>query len=232
MSEITCPRGTVKYRVKRGDTLTSIARAFNVPPFLIVLFNPNINPNYLSIGQELCIPRLEPITCPSGRYYTVRRGDNFYTISRQFGLTVRELRAANPNVNPYALVVGQRLCIPTRPPVRRCPEGTRTYEIKRGDTFYSIAIRFNVSYSELTNLNPNIDPNNLRVGQIICIPIPPPSIPCPSGRSYVIKPGDTLTSIAENFVVSVGDLLRANPNLSPSDFVPGRRICIPRSVQV
>ncbi|AFS77421.1 peptidoglycan-binding LysM [Gottschalkia acidurici 9a] len=231
MLNIRCPEGTRKYRVRPGDTLSKIAMDFNISVPILLILNPTINPYNLSVGQEICVPLGGESTCPNGFFHTVRRGDDFYRIAQQYGLTVRELREANPFVDPYALHVGQRICIPRRE--RRCPAGSREYEVRRGDTLHKIAINFNVSYNSLVQANPGVNFNNLRVGQKLCIPPSRPSTVCPRGTtSYIIRANENLTSIAEKFTVSVSDLLRANPHLSPSEFVQGRHICIPRATNV
>ncbi|MFZ7102208.1 MAG: L,D-transpeptidase family protein [Peptococcaceae bacterium] len=46
----------------------------------------------------------------------------------------------------------------------------KTYQIKSGDTLWSISERMNVPLNELIKANPNIDPNNLHVGQLINLP--------------------------------------------------------------
>ena len=70
------------------------------------------------------------------------------------------------------------------------------------------------------------------MGQQICIP-PAQALPCPGNNTYVIGPGENLSLVAERFTVSATDLLTVNPRLRPSDFTPGRTICIPlRQAQV
>jgi LysM repeat protein len=70
-----------------------------------------------------------------------------------------------------------------RPPRRRrCPVGSRQYTVRRDDTFYSIARDFNTTVAELRRLNPGINQNRLRPGQIICVPTTrpgDPGRPCP-----------------------------------------------------
>ena len=44
--------------------------------------------------------------------YTVKRGDSFYLISKRLGVSLRDLIAANPAINPARLMVGDVLCIP------------------------------------------------------------------------------------------------------------------------
>ena len=80
--------------------------------------------------------------------------------------------------------------------------------------------------------NPDLDINRIVPGQKLCI-LPHKSRTCPSGKTYVITCQDikpdtpTVVVIAEKFTVSVSDLMIVNPDLAPSDFIEGTRICIP-----
>ena len=52
--------------------------------------------------------------CPTGgQSYRVQRGDSFYLIARRFGVSVRALMNANPNIAAGRLLVGDILCVPT-----------------------------------------------------------------------------------------------------------------------
>lgn len=53
---------------------------------------------------------------------------------------------------------------------QRCPQGSFAYTIRPGDTLFLLAQRFNTTVAAIQRLNPGIDPNNLRIGQIICVP--------------------------------------------------------------
>ncbi|MSU02855.1 LysM peptidoglycan-binding domain-containing protein, partial [Tissierella sp. DSM 105185] len=105
----------------------------------------------------------------------------------------------NPGLNPNNLQIGQRICIPegTTPP-KQCPTGSFSYTIKSGDTLYNLAIKYNTTVEAIMKLNPGINPNNLQIGQVICIPqgtTPPRQ--CPTGSfPYTIKSGDTLYKLA------------------------------------
>lgn len=238
MLERRCPPFAEEYTVKRGDTISSIAQEFNTTIGVIRFLNPTININRISVGQIICVPRRVPTpVCPNGTIYTIKAGDTFYKIADEFDITVRELQLANPLVNPYNLVVGQKICIPKKPAppppppaIPPCVDGTY-YVIKAGDTFYSIANRFNVTLRDLEAANPGVDPNSLVVGRIICIPkkvVPPNTPPCPGGAYYTIQAGDTFFSIANRFNVTLRDLELANPGVDPTKLTIGQIICIPR----
>lgn len=105
---------------------------------------------------------------------------------------------------------------------QQCPENHYPYVIQPGDTLYRIAQRLEVSLQRIIEANPGIDPNNLRVGQVICIPACPPN-----HTPYIIQPGDTLYRIAMMYNVTVEDILDANPGIDPRYLRVGQRICIP-----
>lgn len=165
--------------------------------------------------------------CPPGTFtYMIRSGDTFYSLAQRFNTTVNAILAVNPGVNPNALQIGQTICIPgTQPPPSRCPAGTFGYVIRPGDTLGQIGQRYNVALSAIIAVNPGIDPSNLQVGMILCIPLPGT---CPGGRSYTIQPGDTFYSIARRFNVSLDALLAANPFTNPDQLYVGQQICIPQ----
>lgn len=222
-----CPEGSKVYVVKSGDTLTKIALDLDVSIDELLALNPTVNPYMLMIGQELCVPTSSSITCPNGFVYTIQRGDDFYKIAQKHGLTVRELMMANPLLDPYRLRIGQKICIPTHE--HGCPPNSKEYIVKDGDTFYLIAKEFDISYKCITDANPNMDVENLRIGEKLCIPPSKPSKVCPRGsNSYIIEQGEDLTAVAEKLTISAVELLKLNPELTPSEFVAGRLICVPR----
>lgn len=104
-----------------------------------------------------------------------------------------------------------------------CPSG-RYWRVRRGDTFYLIAIRSGTTVAILRQLNPNVDPNNLRVGSLICLP---PEPPCASGLFWRVAEGDTLFSIAQATNTTVKRLLELNPHVDPKNLQIGQNICLP-----
>ncbi|MCK9267953.1 MAG: LysM peptidoglycan-binding domain-containing protein, partial [Alkaliphilus sp.] len=229
----TCPPGTTAYIIRAGDTFYTIAKSHNVSLDALLAANPGVNPDNLQIGQTICIPGAmpPPTTCPSGTTaYIVRAGDTFYTIAKSHNVSLDALLAANPDVNPDNLQIGQTICIPGAPPPSRCPSGTFEYTVKAGDTFFTLAQRFNTTVAAIQQANPGVDPNRLQIGQIICIPgtpTPPPSR-CPSGTfEYTVKAGDTFFTLAQRFNTTVAAIQQANPGVDPNRLQIGQVICIP-----
>ena len=175
----TCPTGTFAYTIVSGDTYYRLAIRYNTTIEAITAANPSVNPNALQIGQIICIPGTPtpppppPTTCPTGTFaYTIVSGDTYFRLAQRYNTTVEAIRSANPNVNPDALQIGQRICIPgtPTPPPPTCPAGTMAHTVRSGDTYYRLAIQHNTTVEAIRSANPGVDPDNLRVGQIICIP--------------------------------------------------------------
>lgn len=167
------------YTIQEGDTLFTIAARFDTTPENILRLNTGLVPENLQPGRRICVISAtdQPVVCPLGTLpYNINSGDTLLTIALRFGTSVEALLAANPDIDPYDLQVGQRICISQRfsePPM--CP--TRNfYVIRQGDTLGAIAASFNVSVQDVLRLNPDINPRRLAIGQIICIPAAPSPI--------------------------------------------------------
>lgn len=158
------------YVVKRGDTLYSIATAFNTTPEKIKQEN-NIQGNTIYIGQELKLPSptLPPTAPPVVEdpgdtiytIYTVKQGDSLWSISREYNITVQELIDIN-NLLTTTIKVGDQLKVPAE-------LNEEIYTVKQGDTLWSIAKKNNITVEELKNKN-NLNSNLLSVNQQLIIP--------------------------------------------------------------
>lgn len=173
---VSCPNGTL-YTIRAGDTYFALAQRFGTTVSAIAAANPGVDPNRLQIGQQICIPVAPPgppptPECPAGTMpYIIQSGDTYFRLAQRFGTTVSAIAAANPGVDPNRLRIGQQICIPGAPPTPECPEGTTPYIIQSGDTFVRLAQRFGTTVSAIIAANPGVDPNRLRIGQRICIPV-------------------------------------------------------------
>ncbi len=164
------------YIISDGDTLSSIAERFNTTPANILRLNDGLEETNLIPGRRICVisATFQPITCPLGTLpYNINRGDTLQSIAQNFGTDVDAILRANPDINPYNLQVGQRICIAEKfkePPM--C-DSRNFYVIRRGDTLGSIAASFEIPVRELLAVNPDINPRDLVIGQIICLPLSP-----------------------------------------------------------
>ena len=166
-SEQTTPK---TYIVKKGDTLYSIATAFNTTPNKIKQEN-NIQGNTIYIGQELKLPSpiipptSPPITEDPGNeiytIYTVKIGDSLWSISREYNISVQELIDIN-DLLTTTIKVGDQLKVPAE-------LNEEIYVVKPGDTLWSIAKKNNITVDDLKNKN-NLSSNLLSINQQLIIP--------------------------------------------------------------
>lgn len=220
---------TATYTVKAGDTLYKIANQYNTTVQELIELN-NLSSNILSIGQQLKVPVEGTNNQPDSNYitYTVVKGDNLYNIANKYGVTVETIKQAN-NLTSNLLSIGQILKIPTQ----NIETGYKEYEVKAGDSLYSIARSYNTTVEEIMNAN-NLTTTILSVGQILKIPtekeevIPGPVKECfgegyvePKYETYTVKRGDNLYDIARRYNTTVIDLMNLN-NLTSTNLEIGQ----------
>jgi LysM repeat protein len=160
-------------------------------------------------------------------------------IAAEHGVTVQAILAANPGLNPNLIYPGQVINIPagdgstsssSSSASTSSASGTpSTYTVQRGDWIYAIARKFNVTVAALIAANPGINPNLLYPGQQLNIPGgATPGTPSPSAGTYVVKPGDTLFSIAVKFRTTVYAFQIKNNLANPHFIYPGQVLIVPQ----
>ena len=141
--------------------------------------------------------------------YTVKPGDTLYGISNQFGVSVTELAELN-NIKGSILQIGQVLTIPSNEGIN--PNDMFMYTVKKGDSLYSIAKKYNTTVNDIVNLN-YLKSTNLSIGQVLRIPetyTPEEELVLPSFLNYVVSKGDSLYGIAKKFNISVDTIKKDN----------------------
>jgi len=223
------PRYTEEYTVQRGDTLNAIARRKGIKVADIRLYNNLSSTDRIYIGQNLTIPRSEPVgpRDTTTREYTVQAGDNLTRIARKFNLQVETIKSFN-QLRSDNIHQGQTLKIP--PAGKETPVSTSPidYTVTRGDTLTSIASRFGTTVREIEQHN-DLSSDRLYVGQELTVPQGTSSIET-QPREYTIRRGDTLTSIANRFNTTIAQLRRHN-DLRSDTLHPGKTISIPNPRQ-
>jgi len=94
------------YTIHKGDTLTGIAKMFDVSPNTILWANDINNPKTLTVGQTIVIL---PI---SGVKYAVKKGDTIASIAKKYRGDVKEITDYNNLSENQKLAVGDIVIIP------------------------------------------------------------------------------------------------------------------------
>ncbi len=98
-----------------------------------------------------------------------------------------------------------------------------TYTVQSGDTITGIANAFDVDADAILIRNGLISPNDIRVGQVLIIPLGAVTLP----QTHVVRPGETLTDIAIRYNTTVDALVTTNIITSPDNLVPGQVLTLP-----
>ena len=167
-------------------------------------------------------------------YHTVQSGDTLWGISRQYQISVDEIRKLN-NMTDASLSLGQRLQVSVDSPsygggntaTASSPNAT-VYTVQAGDSLWRIATKFNISTDELKALN-GLTSNALSLGQQLKVsggggytaPVVAPSVQTNSPTvvkapvftprpSYIVQAGDSMWRVSQKVGVSVNDLKSIN----------------------
>ena len=154
----------------------------------------------------------------SQEIYTVKKGDSLWKIANKYNTTVEKLKSAN-NLKTNTLSVGQKLVIPS---ISVSPEVSDTYIVQKGDSLWSIANKFNMTVSELKNLN-NLTNNLLSIGQVLKIKDSSSN----GETTYTAQKGDSLWVIANKYGITTEELKSYN-NLTSNLLSIGQVLKIPQ----
>jgi len=176
----------VVHRVRRGETLSGIAKRYHSSVRSIVAFNRLRSARFIRAGWKLKIPLrgrrvtskvstasktvLGPaVASKEGGVlrYTVRRGDSLWKIARRFGTTTRAIERANGLTGPQ-LRIGQVLLIPKGVPIFVSFK-TKPYKVLEGDSPFIIAQKHQMSLSEFLKLNRLTPRSTIFPGQVVLV---------------------------------------------------------------
>ena len=209
--------GTDEYTIQSGDSLYSIAQKFNTTVNDLIEYN-QLATTIIQPGQVLKIPKVSSTNI----VYTVKSGDTLYSIANNYGVSVDAIKKLN-NLTSNILSIGQQLYIPKDSVVEETD--FVVYEVKPGDTLYSIAKKYNTTPEAIKNYN-NLTSNLLTINQVLQIPVEGVST---ENVIYTVKKGDSLYQIANNFGVSVAEIMNLN-NLTSTLLSVGQTLLIPTRI--
>lgn len=163
---------SIYYTVKRGDTLSAIASRYGTTVQEIAQLNRIQNVNLIYPGQVLRITTNSNIhgseTNSTGKtYYTIKRGDTLWGISRRYGVTIQNIVSWNNIQNPNLIYPGQRLILYGN--YSSSSSNAVYYTVQRGDTLWGIARRYRTCPIRIARINGIRNQNLIYPGQILKI---------------------------------------------------------------
>ena len=195
---------TTIHPVAPGDTLTSIARQYDVKVRHLKALN-GLQSSQLFLGQSLLIRVDEEDDSPvaaksrglldsSSSQHVVKPGETLYRIAINYKVSVDQLKKDN-NLKSDSLSVGMVLRIGSNQPITTpvSPQNFKNYTVVKGDTLSKIARENNTSIVALRSLN-NLRSDALSIGQLLKVSVSiggntfPPVTPLPPSPPPVVKP--------------------------------------------
>lgn len=195
---------TLLHPVAPGDTLSSIARQYDVKVRHLKALN-GLQSSQLFLGQNLLIRVEEEDDSPiaaksrglfdsSSSQHTVKAGETLYRISINYKVSIDQIKRDN-NLKSDTLSVGMVLRIGSNQPITTPvkPQNFKTYTVVKGDTLSKIARENNTTIVALRSLN-NLKSDALSIGQVLRVSVSvggntfPPVTPLPPTPPPVVKP--------------------------------------------
>ncbi|KYG61586.1 lytic transglycosylase [Bdellovibrio bacteriovorus] len=202
---------TTSYRVRRGDTLSTIARRYRTTVAYLRDLNDLPRRKPMKVGMRLYVPDRTPVkdrpttagslakrsknadsvvkntvsVSADGRHYIVQSGDSLYTIARKYSTSVSELQRLNNIKRGRVLKVGMKIIVP------------------------------------------NPDSTSMTRGVASSVAKATPVKSAPKQRVHVVRRGENLSVIAARYNVPLTDIKQKNNIRNASTLLVGTRILIP-----
>ncbi len=155
-------RSYVYHRVRKGETLGTIARHYRTSVRKIMRANNLRSSHFIRAGKRIKIPargtyvassRQAPPPSNFSGVHTVRKGDSLWNIANRYGTTVKQISGLN-NLRSSNLHIGQKLKIPGyKPEPLPNADQLTAYYVQRGDSPYTIANKHNMQLERFLRIN-------------------------------------------------------------------------------
>ena len=242
------------YIVRNGDSCNSICSQYSLSQNYFYRLNPGIDCHHLNFGDYVCIPvkqiEYSPvrITTPERTYsyrydtcgstYTIRIGDDCTRICNSYHLEYNSFITLNPGLNCEHLSIGQTVCVSekiirvqTHRQLRKVYNCDNVYTIRdNNDSCGNICGNYKITSETFYRLNPQINCNDIRVGDEICVPAlhqyPDHAFGSHCGFNYVVRLGDTCNAICNRYRLQLQDFYTLNPSIQCPLLRAGQSICL------
>ncbi|WP_246197271.1 LysM peptidoglycan-binding domain-containing protein [Cytobacillus depressus] len=151
------------YTVKSKDTLYTLSKKYEVSVEQLIKVN-GLTSERIFVGQSLLIPNEQVVKKSTS--YTIQKGDTLYSLAKQYGVSVEDLKKKN-NIQLDQLSVGGQIIVPAESFERKKEEVT--YTVVPGDTLWGIAKRFGLTVEDLAKEN-GLNKEMVLIGQKLNVP--------------------------------------------------------------
>ncbi len=176
-------------------------------------------------------------------FYHIRPGDTFGEIAQRFGIRLNRLLEMNTHLHPRKLRVGAKILLPkpingpNAAQAKSNGEMPELHVVRRGESFWLIARKYNTSTRKLMRLNARLNPKRLRIGMQIRLPskkrlAEAEKIKKKENRDgplhHLVGPGENIWLIAKRYGVSTKSLLAWNQLSASAKIFPGNKLIVRR----
>jgi ABC-type branched-subunit amino acid transport system substrate-binding protein/LysM repeat protein len=181
--------------VRKGETLYSISKAYNVSQMEIAIENPDIYLG-LQIDQALKIPindislvSLDQTKDDDYIYHVVRKGETLFGLSKKYSISIQEIIDTNPEVE-LGVKISQVILIPKQRKQNTASADTSVkfiyHEVQPKEGFYTLYKKYGVTEQTIRRYNTHLVSDGLKLGTILRIPSNPnDTIPGEIQKAYV-----------------------------------------------
>ena len=183
---------TIKHSVVSGESIYSIAKKYGVSESDIYELNPKSKGALLQLKTVLLIPNKKnksknnkevEVLKSLPDFHIVESGESLYKISKKYNISIEKLKELNPDINPQALQIGDKIKITSSKEVSNAQTnqiktkveetivlpaeselyidelGNKVHKVNKGETLYRISKKYKVSVRDLEEMNPEIIAN-------------------------------------------------------------------------
>ena len=169
-------KGYKSHKVKRKETLYSIAGKYNITIEEIKKHNTRLYSENLRRGDKINIPQYHMVTVTNNlentiRKYEVQPKEGKWRIAYKFGITVAELEQLNPGMTE-TLQVGQKINVPNiaNNEEKAIDDSYGYYTVLPKEGYYRLKLKLGLTQEQLESLNPELKEGGLKAGMVLKVP--------------------------------------------------------------